>query len=710
MHASPPQLVGVAAGDSLTVAWQRNTANAPVSAALTRYRRAGSSFVRVWEKQLPLPRLIGMTSDGTSLYAVSAANEDLQGDTAIKSYRPNVLVMTKFDDGGNQLWQKDLNQEAYLGDLRDGEARNAIYSPLIAGTGAVTYGNGKVVVVLASNTVPDPALTSGPRRHQRAQYFVVSQDGAGFEAAAQTAWRHSFDQRILFDGQDFVFMDLADASWYMPGAGIAMRKIKPTAAGASFSGGSEGVYVYARHGDTAGSQNFSFISLGDVQTSTNGYAVLFTSEKTNRSANRNGWTEPVLEPRNLGFVHVKRAFETVMDSQRNGNPVLGNTIFGPSEPTSINITRNVVDSTGAATSFTRFDKPTKTATSTGVVWLTNLPAGVSAERPKLVKVSDDRFIAVWEEWTYNGTQLAYQSTQAMLLNAAGQVQVARTAIAARLNPSGADRAFSTNGSAAWITGSATTGALTVNTLDANLRLTTTALDQLVAPPAAISDRMLAGDVLLPGQKIQSPDGRFTFTYQTDGNLVLYDASSRALWSSRTHGRLAGRTIMQSDGNLVIYGPNNEFVWQSGTTSAGSRLVMQNDGNAVIYRANGTAAWATGTAQPAQAADGLRAGGVLRPNERIQSPNGRYALIYQTDGNLVLYHGAVPLWHSMTYGRSAGQVRMESSGALTIYGAAGDRLWSTNTSAAGSEVVLQDDANLVIYDPARHAVWASHTVR
>jgi hypothetical protein len=66
MNSAPPQIVGAAAGDLLTVASQRNTGSTPASAVLTRFRRSGTSFAKVWEKPLPLPRLVGMTSDGTS--------------------------------------------------------------------------------------------------------------------------------------------------------------------------------------------------------------------------------------------------------------------------------------------------------------------------------------------------------------------------------------------------------------------------------------------------------------------------------------------------------------------------------------------------------------------------------------------------------------------------------------------------------------------
>jgi hypothetical protein len=453
------------------------------------------------------------------------------------------------------------------------------------------------VVALATNALPDTNISE---RHQRAQYFVVGADGAGYKAAAETSWRHSFDQRLLFDGQDFVFMDLADAGWYMPGAGISLRKIKPTSSGASFIGDPQGVYIYVRQGETGGGQNFSFTSLGDLERGTQGYVALFTSEKSNPSVTRDGFRAPVAEPRNLGLVHVTKAFDTVKEGAWNSpEKRLGNTIIQGSVPTAINVTRSVVDSNGPSNTFSRPDKREKTFTQTGIVWLTNLPMGVSAERPKLVRVTDDRYIALWEEWSYAGTQLDYRATKGMLVNEQGQIIRGEMALNARLNPSGADRPFLSDGRAAWIAGDAPGGKLVLHAVDTNLALTTTAVSLSGAaqptptPIPATRDQLRADDVLRPGEKIQSANGRYTLTYQSDGNLVLY-AGSTALWASNTYGRPVGRTIMQTDGNLVIYGPNNDFVWNTGTVSPGSRLILQDDSNLVIYRADGVPIWASNT--------------------------------------------------------------------------------------------------------------------
>lgn len=100
--------------------------------------------------------------------------------------------------------------------------------------------------------------------------------------------------------------------------------------------------------------------------------------------------------------------------------------------------------------------------------------------------------------------------------------------------------------------------------------------------------------LYKGQYLLSSNGRFKFVLQFDGNLVLYDNSTRsALWASWTNGRAVNKCVMQSDGNFVIYG-YPAAIWASNTGgNPGAYLIVQNDGNVVIYR-NGRPIWATNT--------------------------------------------------------------------------------------------------------------------
>jgi hypothetical protein len=121
--------------------------------------------------------------------------------------------------------------------------------------------------------------------------------------------------------------------------------------------------------------------------------------------------------------------------------------------------------------------------------------------------------------------------------------------------------------------------------------------------------------LAQGQEMDSPNGRFRATMQTDGNFVIYDQGS-AIWATGTQARGLPpyRLAVQPDGNLVIYGSSANDVslggygvchansaciatWASGTQGSGSApytLKMQDDGNLVLYDSTSRAVWASNT--------------------------------------------------------------------------------------------------------------------
>lgn len=106
--------------------------------------------------------------------------------------------------------------------------------------------------------------------------------------------------------------------------------------------------------------------------------------------------------------------------------------------------------------------------------------------------------------------------------------------------------------------------------------------------------MRGGEVLLPGQRITSPGGRYYLTLQADGNAVLYAANGKPVWFNGRYG--TATLTFQTDGNLVAYRSSwPRVLWNTDTWRAGpSRLQVQDDGNVVIYRGdNGRAVWYSG---------------------------------------------------------------------------------------------------------------------
>jgi hypothetical protein len=253
---------------------------------------------------------------------------------------------------------------------------------------------------------------------------------------------------------------------------------------------------------------------------------------------------------------------------------------------------------------------------------------------------------------------------------------------------------------------------------------------VVTPPSGCG--VLAADASLAvNGAVTSCNGRFTFVHQGDGNVVLYD-SGQPRWSTKTNGRATSVLAMQGDGNLVLYAPGMRPLWHTRTHgNAGARLAVQDDGNVVLYAATGRVLWATGTGvasppppvQPppvaptptpppmvptASPCGRLGANEALGPNESVTSCDGRFSLVHQSDGNVVLYQEGVARWSSRTAGKASSTLVMQGDGNLVLYGPWLNALWSSRTpGAANAFLAVQDDGNVVLYSNGQPR-WSTGT--
>ncbi len=127
----------------------------------------------------------------------------------------------------------------------------------------------------------------------------------------------------------------------------------------------------------------------------------------------------------------------------------------------------------------------------------------------------------------------------------------------------------------------------------------------------------------------------------------------------------------------------------------------------------------GASGPGTDRNQLRAGQQLGQGQRLVSPNGRFHLVMQTDGNLVLYDGGPglnPFWATGTWSLPADRrpthADMQNDGNFVLYNDAGQPAWAAGVygSFINPYVELQDDGNLVIYHNGRTPLWATNTAR
>jgi hypothetical protein len=302
--------------------------------------------------------------------------------------------------------------------------------------------------------------------------------------------------------------------------------------------------------------------------------------------------------------------------------------------------------------------------------------------------------------------------------------------------------------------------------------------------------LISGWRLSSGESLFSALGGFRLVMQHDGNLVLYaiddmklpaDVShvfactpdvmklyAKPIWSTGTHVPKEGKgrgsySEMSEDGNFVVCDQAGRPVFETGTRGhPGSLLRLQTDGNLVVYTHDMKPAWSSNTAArpvireavtPAQAAPGrvmrpdrgiaarfsrdLRPGWRLNPGDSLFSPLGGFRLVFQHDGNLVLYviddtripgDSAQIVWHSLDLmeiyqdtiwstkthaaGPSAGVAAycmMKDDGNFVILDEDDKMCFQTGTQGnPGAFLRCQDDGNLVIYTRQNKAIWQSKT--
>jgi hypothetical protein len=112
-----------------------------------------------------------------------------------------------------------------------------------------------------------------------------------------------------------------------------------------------------------------------------------------------------------------------------------------------------------------------------------------------------------------------------------------------------------------------------------------------------------------------------------------------------------------------------------------------------------------------AGNSLQTGQQLGLNQFRSATNGKFRLILQSDGNIVLTNLASgqAIWNSASTNRGGVRLTLQDDGNLVLYTAANASVWASGTvGRGGAYLLVQDDGNLVLYTAAGSPVWASNT--
>ncbi len=226
------------------------------------------------------------------------------------------------------------------------------------------------------------------------------------------------------------------------------------------------------------------------------------------------------------------------------------------------------------------------------------------------------------------------------------------------------------------------------------------------------------------QYLDSPNKRFRLIFQNDSNLVLWDGTS-AVWAANSGTPFSTEVYPQRGTgfpvslayiyyNLGVSDIQRQRIWNStnstpldGNTTAASQrtfLQVQDDGNVVIIDA--IPVWASNTSIPVtpdQPSILIPPGTLIFPGQRFTA--GKTTLLFQTDGNLVLYgENNSVIWATYTENKGGVMAAMQTDGNFVIYDGAGKALWYTSTNAfPGSHACIQANGSFSIV--INKVVWA-----
>jgi len=219
-----------------------------------------------------------------------------------------------------------------------------------------------------------------------------------------------------------------------------------------------------------------------------------------------------------------------------------------------------------------------------------------------------------------------------------------------------------------------------------------------------------GEVLLPGDSLTSPNGRYALTFQGDGNLVIYRThDGSVVWHSQTYGSGAAFAQMQGDGNFVIYTAASQPVWSTGTGGITPTTFSLTDyGQAAVFTTIAT--WQTNTSDGSQKSKpdivfGNQSYVPMDGRYFVNGANSQYTLAFQGDGNMVIYRGSTVLWRSATAGKGVVGMHLSGSqvflwkGNSTIYKQFSGADFHDNTIwHKESYLAFKSDGELVMYAP------------
>jgi hypothetical protein len=286
---------------------------------------------------------------------------------------------------------------------------------MVAATARLAVGGNEIALVHGINT--DPDWNIGGARHQKALSTRLDATTGAILRTASVWVSHSFDQRLLYDGEGIIEHHLGDAyPRYLV-----------------FARDHESYPLFHIKGDLG--ENNTRTRLGNLALIENdqayNYLALFATENSASTGST------ISGPRNLAIVRVKGSDNSL----------------DPGLPDTLTVISKGLQYTNR------------------LKWLTDYSASskLHAERPKLIGIRGDQYIVLWEEWLNTGSYSdTFRGVYGMVIDDHGNTLRTAKLITNEHHLHRGDDAFLLAGRAAWMTGNEAERTLSIHFVDASL--------------------------------------------------------------------------------------------------------------------------------------------------------------------------------------------------------------------------------------------------
>ncbi|MEM1228716.1 MAG: PA14 domain-containing protein [Planctomycetota bacterium] len=430
-YGKTPEIIVSSNGSSLDVLAQDYDAETEWNAVLFRIvpTTEGYAISQIHNDLPMLDRIMGLDTDeeGNRYYATGVAEGSRVNPhyPALETYRTDVVRVVKLDDKGDVLFNTDL-------DIARKEADDnalMIVNPMVAGSSRLAVGDGEIAIVHSTNTDPDWNIAGV--RHQMARSTRLDA-GTGDVTRASTIWvSHSFDQRLLHDGEGMIEMHLGDA---YPRSIVVASDYEAQPGNVH----SKSLPLFDIKGELG--ENNTWTRLGDVVAVTDpsyGHMALFSTEKSSTTDPLSDQAGLISGPRNLAITRFNKEDGSI----------------DPNLPDRLTVTSN------------------GEVHENRLRWLTEYSSesGLHAERPKIVRIGENENIVLWEQWEIAGSTEIFHGVFGLVIDDHGQTVQEASLITKNHHLHRGDDAFLLDSQAGWMTGNATEESLQIHLVDTDLK-------------------------------------------------------------------------------------------------------------------------------------------------------------------------------------------------------------------------------------------------